>query len=425
MTTMLKSARSLLLVFAVAFLVCAWAGAGTIEKKYADGTLKLKYEIDEKGDKEGAYEEFYPDGKPKVKATYKGDKLNGPYKTFHENGKPAITAAYKDGELTGSYVEETPEGQKKLTCAYKQGKLHGTLTRYEKGKPVLTQIYTEGEPAYPRSLDEIKKKLAEIANAPTKPGADTEREAALRKLKAYRYLAEVPYESLELDDNCTKGAQAAAAICEKIGKLDHFPKNPGLPDAEFKVAADGARSSNLAAGMKRLDMAVDMWMYDSDPSNIAGLGHRRWCLNPAMGKTGFGIAGRYAAMWSNDSSLKNVPDYEFIAFPPRGLMPVEFFSPNHAWNISLHPRKFRQPTDAAQPKVFALDATFTKAGEPLKLNFSQVSRPGFGVPYCLVFRPDKLPLGPGRRYLVEVDGLTRSDGKPAQLSYVVEFVSVR
>jgi hypothetical protein len=422
----MKTARSLLLVVGFAFLLCAWAGAGTIEKKYSDGTVKLKYDIDNKGDKDGAYEEFYPDGKPKVKATYKGDNLNGPYKTFHENGKPAITATYKDGQLTGSFVEETSEGLKKLTAAYKNGKLHGTVTQFDKsGKPVLVQIYNEGLPAYPRSLDDIKKKINEIYNAPTKAGSDAEREAALRRLKAYRYLADVPYETLELDEQYTKGAQAAAAICEKLGKLDHNPPNPGLPEPEYKLAATGARSSNLAMGIKRLDFAVDMWIFDSDPSNIDRVGHRRWALNPPMGKVGFGVSGKFSAMWAADSSLKQVPDYDVVTFPARGLMPIEFFSPNHAWNVSLNPRKYRQPGGDVKMQVSALDANFSKTGDPLPLNFGQVSRPGFGIPYCVVFRPDKLAVAPGRRYLVEIDGLARPDGKPAPLSYVVEFVTLR
>jgi len=420
----MKTARSLLLVVTFGFLLCAWAGAGTIEKKYSDGTIKVKFDIDAQGDKDGPYEEFFPDGKPKVKATYKGDKLNGPYKSFHENGKPAIIATYKDGELTGSYVEETPEGVKQKTAAYKNGKLHGSVTQYDKaGKPTVTQIYNEGQPAYPRTLDEIKKKLTEIYNV--KGSGDAERDAALKKLKAYRYLAEVPYETLELDEQYNKGAQAAAAICEKLNRLDHNPPNPGLPEAEYKFAAKGAGSSNLSMGIKRLDAAVDMWIFDSDPSNIAGLGHRRWALNPSMGKTGFGMSGKFGAMWASDGSNRQVPDYDNIVFPARGLMPMELFSPNHAWNVSLNPRKYRQPGAETKMQVSALDANFAKVGEPLNLNFAQVSRAGFGIPYCLVFRPDKLAVAPGRRYLVEIEGLARTDGKPAFLSYVVEFVSLR
>jgi uncharacterized protein YkwD len=420
----LKTGRMLVLGLALGCLLGGLAGAGVIEKKYPDGKTRYKYEIDDKGDKQGSYEEFYPSGKPKIKATYKADKRNGPFKSFHDNGKPHVTAGYKDDELDGAYTEETPEGQKLLTATYKEGKLHGLLTRYDKGKPILTQLYKDGEPAYPRSLDDIKKKLAEIAAGPGKSG-NSEVDAALRRLKAYRYLAEVPYDNLELDDELTKLAQAAASICQKNGKLDHNPKNPGLSEAEYKFAAEGAARSNLAVNVGPLEKCVDTWMWDSDPYNIERVGHRRWSINPSMQKVGFGKAGNYCAMYAADKSQKTTPDFDFISFPPRGLLPADFFSTTHAWSISLNPRKFKPPTDSAAPKVYQLDGLLNKVGEPLKLNASKVSTTSMGLPNCIIFRPEKVAVAPGRRYLVEVDGLARLDGKPAVLSYVVEFVSLR
>ena len=80
----------------------------------------------------------------------------------------------------------------------------------------------------------------------------------------------------------------------------------------------------------------------------------------------------------------------------------------------------RVSTDGA-----TITGSWTQDGTALPLNFAQVSRTGFGLPFCLVFRPDKLAVAPGRRYLVEIDGLLRPDGKPAPLSYIVEFVSLR
>src|SRR5262245_3184271 len=77
---------------------------------------------------------------------------------------------------------------------------------------------------FPRKLEDIKKALVAIDNAPPPKGTepiDLERDKALRRLKAYRYLAEVPYQNVTLDDQFTKLAEAGAALCAKIGKLDH------------------------------------------------------------------------------------------------------------------------------------------------------------------------------------------------------------
>jgi hypothetical protein len=414
-----------LVVLGLVGWLVGWVNAGTIEKKFPDGTLQLKYETDDKAVKNGSWEEYYPSGQSKVKASYKADKLNGPYKSYHENGKPHITATYKDGRLTGAYTEENPQGQKKLTATYKDGKLNGQLIRFDKGKPVVTETHKDGVLAYPRSQSEMKTSLAAIFNAPFKPGSDVEAETALRRLKAARYLAEVPYEDLELDPELTKAAQAAAAICLKLGKLDHDPPNPGLPEKEYQLALLGAKNSNLGAGYKSLADSVDRWLFDSDPANIERLGHRRSSLNPAMQKLGFGKVGSVTAMWSHDSSRKEIPDFDFVAFPARGTMPIEFFGPTHAWCVSLNPKKYQPPTGVIQPKLYALDAQLNKVGGPLQLADVRITGQGAGLPQCIIFRPDPAVIGPGRRFKVEIDGLTRTDAQPGPLSYCVEFVVLR
>jgi hypothetical protein len=398
------------------------APAGTIEKKYPDGTLRVKYSIDDNGDKDGSYEEFYPNGKLKLKATYKEDVQEGSFKSYHENGKTHITAVYNAGKLEGAFSEENEQGQKLLTGTYKDGKLNGAVTRFEKGKPALTQVYKDGEPAYSRSLNDIKKKLGDIlGNA-----SGDEMTAALQRLKAYRYLAEVPYENVELDAELSKGSAAAAAICEKLGKLDHNPPNPGLPEAEYKHAHNACKSTNLAMGIGNMPKCVDIWMFDSDQSNISVLGHRRWAINPAMQKTGFGKSGRYAAMWAFDRTQKSVPDFDYVCYPPRGLAPVEFFGGAWAWNVSLNPKKFAALKDNVKVQLTPMDAQLNKAGEPLKLNLSKNSNLGAGLPYCVIFRPEASAVAPGKRYLVEIEGLLRADGKTAAaISYLTEFVSLK
>src|SRR5262245_19288052 len=66
---------------------------------------------------------------------------------------------------------------------------------------------------HPRSLEQIKKDLAAIYKPIDKDldAAAQDREKGLQRIKAYRYLAEVPNETLTLDDNFNKLAQAGAA----------------------------------------------------------------------------------------------------------------------------------------------------------------------------------------------------------------------
>jgi uncharacterized protein YkwD len=284
------------------------------------------------------------------------------------------------------------------------------------------------EPAKARTADAVKKKLAEITEKPAKEpaGMAGERAAALRRLKAYRYLAGLPFDDLALDDDANAACEAAARLCAKLGRLSHNPDNPGLPEDEYKLALKGASRSNLAQGYPTLSRAVDTWMDDSDAGNVALVGHRRWCLNPAMQKTGFGRSGEYTAMWVFDQTRKTIPDYDFVSWPPPGAVPVEFFKGGTAWSASVNPRKYNKPGEDVKVRVYAADDKGEKKGDPLKLKSTVVETNAFGIPNAIIFRPERLAVTAGRRYVVEIEGLTKGKDKAAApVRYEVEFVSVK
>lgn len=284
---------------------------------------------------------------------------------------------------------------------------------------ILTSRLCAGEkPA--RSPDVIYKTLQKILSDDKDADENTR---ALQRLKAYRYLAEVPYEDLTLDPEYNKACQAGAKLCEMIGMLEHTPKNPGLPEEEFKLAYKGTSRSNLGQGYRSLVKNVDGWMDDSDPNNIKWLGHRRWCINPFMQKTGFGRSGVYSAMYTFDQGRTKVPKFDFVCFPAKGYMPIEFFGAKYAWSVSLNPNKYKTPGKDYVPKLYRADETGAKEGEPLSLNYQAVNTQGFGIPNCIIFRPEKLSMAPGARYLVELEGIQPLAGKPVTLRYGVEFIS--
>jgi hypothetical protein len=176
--------------------------------------------------------------------------------------------------------------------------------------------------------------------------------------------------------------------------------------------------------------SVRGFMDDSDAKNIERVGHRRWCLNPAMLKTGFGSSGKYAAMWSIDTSRSEVPDYDFVSFPPPGLTPVGCFMDHYAWSISLNPKKYQPPTkegvkiQVRPARYNARSGKLDTSGEPLPLSFSNVSLEGIGIPNCIIFRPGGFKVMPGGTYWVEISGLSDSGGKEAKVGYLVCFVAL-
>jgi len=399
------------------------------EETFPNGKVKAKYAVNDAERKHGAYVECYENGKVKIKTGYSDGDLDGAYASFHGNGKPNLAATYKKGKLQGDYKETTPTGLLVLKAVYRDGKLNGWRNTYDKGRPLSSQLFRDDECLVPRGLDEIKKKLGEILNPPATTNKTDpltqDRQRGLNQLKAYRYLCYVPHENLTLDDELNKYGEAAAQLCEKIGRIDHNPPNPGLPKEQYDIAHKGVASSNLyMSGAGRsfpmLD-SITAYMDDSDPSNIDRLGHRRWCLNPAMLKTGLGRSGSYMAMWSMDQSQKDVPDYDFVSFPPRGYLPTLFFKPTYAWSISLNPKKYLVPDASVQVKVFMLDKMFNKTGRPLTLGNSKVDLTRMGVPNCIIFRPNDLTLA-GTRFWVEVEGVKYADDKPAIIHYLTEFV---
>ena len=289
---------------------------------------------------------------------------------------------------------------------------------------IFTPAYA-GEPndTASRSTDDIRQNLAAILRPTNQPGdaMTAEREAALRRLRAYRYLAGLPYAEVTLDDDLNKYAQAAAALCDKLKRLDHKPDNPGMPEDEYQFALKGAGHSNLYFGPGKIADSIDAYMDDSNAANIEALGHRRWCLNPPMGKVGFGKSGIYMAMWCFDRSNAKAPFVDFVAYPARGYMPIEFFKPTAAWSISLNPSRFRKSDKEVQARIFTWEKTCGKKGEPLELNHHSVDTRSFAMPFCVSFRPPADAVSAGKAYRVEITGLTRVDGTAATIEYTVEF----
>jgi uncharacterized protein YkwD len=271
-----------------------------------------------------------------------------------------------------------------------------------------------------RTADDVRKKLAEILAPPEKKPANAlaaDRAAALRRLNAYRYLAGLPHD-VALDDDLNDTAQAGAALCERIGRLDHTPANPGLPDDEYRKAYRGTSRANLGQGFRSLERAIDGWMDDSAGTTTNILGHRRWCLNPPLQKTGFGHAGPFTSMSCFDTSRTPAPDYDFIPWPGRGPIPVGWFLPSQPWSVSLNPAKYQKVGSSVKPKVWELDPEGKKKGEPLPLALSKVDTAPFGIPNCVIFRPAPVEVKPGKRYLVEIEGAA-----PRPVRFEVEFIA--
>ena len=135
-----------------------------------------------------------------------------------------------------------------------------------------------------------------------------------------------------LDDTYNEYAQNGALIMKASentvgGGLSH---NPVKVDNTTKEQQDlghlGTRNGNIGLGHTSLtDTILNGYMYDGDRNNIAAMGHRRWILNPTMGKVGFGQVDGYNCMYAHDNSNPDEKIEDFVTWPAEN-MPIELMT---------------------------------------------------------------------------------------------------
>ncbi len=256
---------------------------------------------------------------------------------------------------------------------------------------------------------------------------------ALNRFNNYRRLAGLG--SVTLDSEYTKYAQGAAVVNAANNVMTHYPEKPDdMPDTFFQVCEYGDCHCNIAdywgyhPAIGPLCFSVDMWMDDSDQYNIAQLGHRRWMLNPTMGKTGFGCATStegwlHTAVFAFDNSTR-ASDYDFISWPPSGYMvnDTSFFTTSCAWSVSLNPNKY----DLSNMRNVTVELKNSRGekwnfGANESDGFFNIDLQGYGSNRnAIIFRPTGINRYDGV-YTATVKGLKNSEGKAETLVFEVEF----
>lgn len=256
-----------------------------------------------------------------------------------------------------------------------------------------------------------------------------------------RYLANLP-DDLVMDDDLNYQAQYGAVLLAANGRLSHTPSKPaGMNDWFYATGSKSTSSSNIAFGRATAEETVDLYMRDEDTGNMDRVGHRRWILNPLLLKVGFGFAkgsyngysNYYSAMQVFDRSRKEAFDYESIAWPNKGYFPIQNFHSEDPWSISLNPKKFQKPdmntlqvqvTRLSDDRVWYLDHEDSQVSDSSE--YFNVNTDGYGVPYCLIFRPEIMStqLQDGEAFHVKIIGLRDASNNLRTIEYTVNFFSL-
>ena len=290
------------------------------------------------------------------------------------------------------------------------------------------QAFVDAHPSY-RNQQNLYSVAAK--DAPYAPGklSPVNQQSALNLVNQLRYIA-------GLDGNVgllaeQEDAMGATALVLRLyseqyksqyGKdiLTHYPGRASAIadaayDALYSAGYTGAGRSNIAMGYT-VTGALLAYMSDSDANNVGTVGHRRWILNPTMGKTAFGANGRFSSMYAHD--LSGAGGQTKVAWPAQE-MPYQYFNPSDPWSLS-----YGRALDPAQMSV-----TLVRVRDGKVWNFSAAASDGeftvenstYGQKGCVIFRPsglDSFAVG-------EVFNVSVTDGSAGETTrYTVRFFSL-
>ena len=280
----------------------------------------------------------------------------------------------------------------------------GTNVDHHTQQEISTYLSESGVSFY----DETSYSVEPVINTVRGQLSNESKNGALKILNNIRYIAGL--NPVSLDDSYGDLAQAAAFVNASIGRMTHYPdqvaqKPAEMSDEDWTAGVTGAGKTNLARGQSTLNLACLAWTFDESSSNIPMIGHRRWCLNPGMGKTGFGAAEWFYAMYSFDRSASS--SQTNVAWPAEN-MPVEYFNKDIPWSLSTG----RNVTAANvvvtltrlnDGKVWTFNGTETYS--PSNQKYFNVNNEGYGQIGCIIFRPDGIDgYKAGDRFNVRITG---------------------
>ncbi|HET6498242.1 MAG TPA: hypothetical protein VFH17_04215 [Coriobacteriia bacterium] len=254
----------------------------------------------------------------------------------------------------------------------------------------------------------------------------------LRTLNFARYLAGLPHDVV-LNSTHMNIAQHGAVLLA-ASDFSHTPSKPAdMSQTFYDTGLSSTRTSNIGSGYRDLE-GFQRGCLDDDcsPSNLLRVGHRRWLLNPPMQMTGMGFANGYTTTHVFDRSRTQSVEYAAITWPSEGVFPVEFFSSQTPWSITLNPARYDWDTSGHRVTLRRVSDgmtwTFDSSHTNTAAHYFNADFLRMGVGNVFVFRPDPRAISyrPGDEFQVTLSGGIFWEGTrtPAVVSYRTRFMSL-
>ena len=261
---------------------------------------------------------------------------------------------------------------------------------------------------------------------------DAQKHQVLLTLNAIRTLhglAPVRYEDSEQD-----AVMQTALLMAANGRIDHAPPQQwrcwnatAAKTAGASLLSGGVRAPNIAFHTPEQDMIV--WLTDTEARSVAGIGHRRWLLDPFLKRIAYGrVSGAVDARNQSVASVLKImrPDGlaqagaapELIAYP-FGDYPARFYAEGAPLSVALLIDPENKAGNAAVDFSQTRIAVKPASGKPLRISGVIADNRFYGLPNNLQFRAERLVAG--ERYEVMLDGV-RVKGEAKNYRYWFRIV---
>lgn len=256
---------------------------------------------------------------------------------------------------------------------------------------------------------------------------DAQRQQVLSTVNAIRTLhglAPVQYEDSEQD-----AVMQTALLMAANGRIDHAPPPQwrcwtamAAKTAGASLLSGGVRASNIAFHTPEQDILV--WLTDTEARSVAGIGHRRWLLDPFLKRIAYGrvsgaVDGRNQSVASvlkimrPEKTAAAATGPELIAYP-FGDYPARFYAEGAPLSVALMIDAGHKAGNAAVDFSQARIKVMAASGKPLRISGILTDNSFYGLPNSLQFRTDDLISG--ERYDVTLDNV-RVQGQPKTYRY--------
>lgn len=256
---------------------------------------------------------------------------------------------------------------------------------------------------------------------------DAQRQQVLDTLNAIRRLhglAPVQYEDGEQD-----AVMQTALLMAANGRIDHAP--PPQWRCWTAIAAKTAGASLLSGGVTAANIAfhtpeqdIIVWLTDTEARSVAGIGHRRWLLDPFLKRIAYGrVSGAVDGRNQSVASVLKIMRPEKTAVPaigpeliayPVGDYPARFYTEGAPLSVALMidagTKSGNAAVDFSQTRIQVVPAS----GRPLRVSGVIADNRFYGLPNSLQFRTGALIAG--ERYAVTLENV-RVQGQPKTYRY--------